>query len=92
MTFFNSLRSVDTYFLLFHFSDLSILSFFWSVQINRGMGGMNWEPETDIYTLLYIKSITNENVLYSTGDSPWCSVETSKEGYPKKEEIYVYIG
>ena len=53
---------------------------------------MNWEPETDIYTLLYIKSITNENVLYSTGDSPWCSVETSKEGYPKKEEIYVYIG
>ena len=30
---------------------------------------MNWEVETDIYTLLCIKQITNENLLYSKGSS-----------------------
>ena len=29
-------------------------------------GGMNWEIGIDIYTPLYIKQITNENLLYST--------------------------
>ena len=28
--------------------------------------GINWEVGTDIYTLLYIKQITNKNLLYST--------------------------
>ena len=34
-------------------------------------GGMNWEIETDIYTLLIlcIKWITNESLLYSTQNS-----------------------
>ena len=32
-------------------------------------GGMNWEIGIDIYTLLCIKQITNENLLYSTGNS-----------------------
>ena len=31
-------------------------------------GGMNWETRTDIYTLLCIKQITNENLLHSTGE------------------------
>ena len=30
---------------------------------------MNWEIGIDIYTLLYIKQMTNENLLYSTGNS-----------------------
>ena len=33
------------------------------------VSGMNWEIGTDIYTPLYIKQITNENLLYSTASS-----------------------
>ena len=36
-------------------------------------GRMNWELETDIYTLLYIEQITNENLLYSTRSYIKCS-------------------
>ena len=36
---------------------------------------MNWEVGTDRYTLLHRKQVTNENVLYSTGNSQ-CSVVT----------------
>ena len=32
-------------------------------------GGMNWETGIDIYALLPIKQITNENQLYGTGNS-----------------------
>ena len=32
-------------------------------------GGINWEFEIDTYTLLYIKWITNKDLLYSTGNS-----------------------
>ena len=39
-------------------------------------GGMNWEIGIDIYRLLYITWITNENLLYSTGNSAQCSVVT----------------
>ena len=39
-------------------------------------GGMNWEIRIDIYTLLCIKQMTNENLLCSTGNSTWCSVVT----------------
>ena len=38
--------------------------------------GMNWEIGIDIYTLLGIKKITNENLLYSTWNSTQCSVVT----------------
>ena len=37
---------------------------------------MNWDVGVDIYTVLCIKQITNENRLYSTGNSSWCSVVT----------------
>ena len=40
------------------------------------VGGMNWEIGIDIYTLLCIKQITNENLLYSTGNSTQCSLVT----------------
>ena len=33
--------------------------------MGRGGGGMHWEIGTGINTLLYIKKITNENLLYS---------------------------
>ena len=39
-----------------------------------GGRGMNWEIGIDIYTLLYIKQITNKNLLYSTGNSSQYSV------------------
>ena len=38
--------------------------------------GMNREIGIDIYTLLCIKQITNENLLYSTGNSTQGSVMT----------------
>ena len=31
--------------------------------------GINWETGIDIYTLLYIKQITNKDLLYSSGNS-----------------------
>ena len=54
---------------------------------------MNREIGIDMYTLrvLCIKQITNENLLYSTGDSTQCSVETQKGRKSKKEGIYVYV-
>ena len=47
-------------------------------------GGMNWEVGTNGYTLLYIKYITNENLLYTTGSSTQRSVVTKWEGNPKE--------
>ena len=55
---------------------------------------MNWEIRTDKYTLLYIKYITNENLLYSSGNSAQCSNAQSFpkwEGNLKKQGIYVYV-
>ena len=37
-----------------------------------------------------IKYITNENLLYSSGNSTWCSVGTYMGRKSKKERIYVY--
>ena len=42
----------------------------------RKGGGTNWGNGIDIYTLLHIKSITNEDLLYSTENSIQCSVMT----------------
>ena len=39
-------------------------------------GGINWEIGIDIYTLLCIKYIANENLPCSTGNSPECPVVT----------------
>ena len=35
--------------------------------------GITWEVETDIYTILYIKYITNKALLCSTGNSVFCN-------------------
>ena len=45
----------------------------------------------DIYTLLCIKYVTNENPLYSTGNSTQYSVVTRVGRKSKKERIYVYM-
>ena len=47
----------------------------------RGKGGerINWETGINIYMLLYIKEIS-KNLLYSTGNSVWCSVMTYGNG------------
>ena len=42
----------------------------------KGGGGMNWEIGIDTYILLCIQSITNEDLLYSTGNYTQCSVVT----------------
>ena len=54
---------------------------------------MNWEIGTDIYKLLilFIKHITNENVLYSTGNSTQCSVMTYMGRKSEKKGICVYM-
>ena len=43
---------------------------------------MNWEIGIDIHKLLCIAQITNENLLYGTGNSTQCSLVT--------EGIYVH--
>ena len=53
-------------------------------------GRINWEIGTDIYTLLYIKQITNKDLLNSTGNSTQYSVMTYIGKESKKEWIYVY--
>ena len=37
-------------------------------------GGIDWEFGTDMYTLLYLKYITNKDLLYSTRNSAQYSV------------------
>ena len=50
-------------------------------------GGMNLEIRIDIYTLLFIKEITNKDQLYTTGNSTQYSITI----YMVMEWIYVYI-
>ena len=54
-------------------------------------GGINWEIGIDIYTLLYIKYITNKDLLYSTGNSTQYFVMAYMRKESKKEWIYVYV-
>ena len=37
-------------------------------------GQINWETGIDIYTLMFIKQVTNKDLLYSTGNSIHYSV------------------
>ena len=58
-----------------------------------GRGGLNWATGTDIHTLLYIKQITNKNLLYRTGNSTQYSVMLypEKEFFKKRGHIYTCI-
>ena len=53
-------------------------------------GGINWEIGIDIYTLLYIKQITNKDLRYSTRNSSQYPVMTYVGKESKEEWIYVY--
>ena len=55
-----------------------------------GWGGINWEIEIDIYILLYIKQITNKDLLYSTGNLTQYSVMTYM-GKNLKKRGYMYM-
>ena len=44
----------------------------------------------DIYTLLYLKQITNKNLLYSTGNSAQCYV-AAWMGESLRENGYMYM-
>ena len=63
-------------------------------------GVLNWEIGIDIYTiycihytyiLLYIKQLTNKDLLNSTGNSTQYSVMTYNGKELIKERIYVYV-
>ena len=58
---------------------------------SHGVGGVNWEIGVGIYILLYIKSTTNKNLLYGTGNSTQYSVMAYiGKDCERKERIYVY--
>lgn len=50
---------------------------------------MDWEFGIDIYTLLCIKQITDENLLYNTGNFTEFGVTTM--GRKSRREIYVHV-
>ena len=52
---------------------------------------MNWEAGIDIYKLLCIKYITDENTLYSTGNSALYSDLNGKEIH-KRGDICMHMG
>ena len=45
----------------------------------------------NIYTLLYVKQITNRDLLYNTENYTQDSVITSKEKEFEKEYIYIHV-
>ena len=51
--------------------------------------GINWKIGIDIYTLLYIKEITNKDLLIAQGTQYSVMAYMGKEY--KKEWIYVYV-
>ena len=52
---------------------------------------MNWEIGIDKYTLIYVKLITNKDLMYSTWNPTQYSVMTYMGNESKKEWIHVYL-
>ena len=53
--------------------------------------GIGREFGMDMYTLLYLKWITNKALLYSTGNSAQCFVVTQmEERFGKNGSMYIY--
>ena len=52
-------------------------------------GGINWKIGIGTYTLLYIKYITNKDLLYSTGNSTQYSLMAYIGKEYKNESLYV---
>ena len=53
--------------------------------------GIVMESGMDMYTLLYLKWITNKDLLYSTGNSAQCYVAAWIGGEFEAEWIHVYL-
>ena len=53
--------------------------------------GIVREFEMDMYTLLYLKWITNKDLRYNTGKSPQCYVAAWMGGAFGGEQIHVYV-
>ena len=58
--------------------------------MNSYGGVINWETGVDIYTLLYIKQVTNKNLLPSTGNSTEYSSDLYGKRIPKRG-VCMYI-
>ena len=56
-----------------------------------GKEGINWETGIDLYTLLYIRQITNKDLLYNTGNSSQYSVMAYMGKVSTKDWLYVDI-
>ena len=54
-------------------------------------GGRDRESGMDMHTLLYLKWITNKDLLYSTGNSAQCYVAACMAGEFGRERIHVYV-
>ena len=54
-------------------------------------GVINQEAGINMYTLLYIKSVSNKDLLYGTGKSTQYFVITCMGKESEKEWMYVYI-
>ena len=53
--------------------------------------GTNWKIEMDMYTLIYVRWITNKDLLYNTGNSTQYSLMAYLGKEFKREWIYVYV-
>ena len=56
-----------------------------------GMGGIVREFGMDMYTLLYLKQVTNKDLLWSTWNSAQCYVAAWMGGGFGGEGIHVYV-
>ena len=59
--------------------------------VGRGRERRVKEFGLDMYTLQYLKWITNKDLLYSTGNSAQCYVAAWMGGEFGEEGIYVYV-
>ena len=55
------------------------------------MGGVNWEIGVDMYILLYIRSITNKNLLYCRGNFTQYSVMAYVGNGSEKKGVDIYV-
>ena len=53
-------------------------------------GGINWEIGIDIHTLLYIKQITNKDLLYSIGNYIQYFIITHKGKESEKDYVHTH--
>ena len=76
---------------LFSMQDLLLRRPRTTVRRNLQWPGIVREFGVDMYTLLYLNWITNEDLLYSTGNSAQCYVATRVGGASGKEWMHVYV-